>query len=486
MKNQKFSLWITLAALLSMGIFLLSAYLQYGFGYPLDDAWIHQTYARNLAKLGEWSFIPGIPSSGNTSPLWSVLLSFGYFISDTNYFWTFILGWISLSLTGIFGEKIFQSLFPDVNLNLPLAGLFLVFEWHIVWAAISGMETILLMAFVVMVYWVILRSKNWEILGLLIGAGVWIRPDAITLLGPALLVAWLYSTSWKNKILLCCRIAGSFLILFLPYLIFNQFISNSLWPNTFYAKQAEYSVLLETPLFLRIIKLASLPLIGAGILLLPGIFFFIRNALENRNWTGLCMLVWWSGYTLIYALRLPVTYQHGRYLMPAMPVLFLSGIAGYHSYIKKRKALSRIRFVFQTSWSLGIVIVLIAFFALGANSFAKDVGIIQTEMVQTAQWANENLPENAVIAAHDIGALGFYGNRYLIDLAGLISPDVIPFIRDENKLAIYLADKKADYLITFPNWYPYLSTLGKKVYSSDGKISPLMGGENMAIFMLRQ
>ncbi|MEZ6074072.1 MAG: hypothetical protein R3C10_28290, partial [Pirellulales bacterium] len=43
-------------------------------GFPLDDSWIHQTYARNLADFGEWSFVPGTPSAGSTAPLYSTLL----------------------------------------------------------------------------------------------------------------------------------------------------------------------------------------------------------------------------------------------------------------------------------------------------------------------------------------------------------------------------------------------------------------------------
>ncbi len=37
-------------------------------GYPLDDAWIHQTYARNLARTGQWAFVPGQVSSASTAP----------------------------------------------------------------------------------------------------------------------------------------------------------------------------------------------------------------------------------------------------------------------------------------------------------------------------------------------------------------------------------------------------------------------------------
>ena len=75
------------------------------------------------------------------------------------------------------------------------AGLLLIFEWHLVWAAGSGMETILsaIIALAVLM-WVILLEQQyidgkyagwwqWLCLGFLIGVSVWIRPDGITLLG---------------------------------------------------------------------------------------------------------------------------------------------------------------------------------------------------------------------------------------------------------------------------------------------------------------
>mgnify|MGYP000433304428 FL=1 len=53
-------------------------YLAVGGGsFPLDDSWIHQTYARNLALYGEWAFTPGIASTASTSPLYTVVLAVG-------------------------------------------------------------------------------------------------------------------------------------------------------------------------------------------------------------------------------------------------------------------------------------------------------------------------------------------------------------------------------------------------------------------------
>ena len=69
--------WLPLS-LISLIVYLgVSAAGGYS-GFPLDDAWIHQTYARNLGTLGQFAFRPGQSSAGSTAPLWSGLLALGY------------------------------------------------------------------------------------------------------------------------------------------------------------------------------------------------------------------------------------------------------------------------------------------------------------------------------------------------------------------------------------------------------------------------
>ncbi len=76
--SQRDLLIIALAVILIAVIYLLASQFTYAIGFPLDDSWIHQTYARNLAQNGEWAFRPGIPSAGSTAPLWSALLALGF------------------------------------------------------------------------------------------------------------------------------------------------------------------------------------------------------------------------------------------------------------------------------------------------------------------------------------------------------------------------------------------------------------------------
>jgi hypothetical protein len=475
---------LVLASGLSAVLYLLASARLFTIGFPLDDAWIHQTYARNLVELGQWDYIPGQVSAGSTAPLWTLLLSIGYLFSHSPpYFWTYLLGTISLLGAALAGEFIFRQLDGSLKKALPLAGLFLATEWHLIWGAVSGMETILFAFLILAAFASMIRSKpNYPLTGILIGLSCWVRPDGLTLLGPALFLILIGSADWKQKIRSGLVVLGGFAILFGAYLGFNYSLGSSILPNTFYAKQAEYISMQQTPLLQRLASLASLPAIGAGSLLIPGLAVACWRSIRERDWRIIALLFWWLGYTAIYALRLPVTYQHGRYLIPAMPVIFLIGMAGTGRILAIRYSVNRPGWAFGRLTLITLVAVQLIFTCKGAFAYAEDVAIIETEMVATAEWLNRNTEPDALIAVHDIGAIGYFSQRPLLDLAGLVSPEVIPFIRDEVQLAEFLDQEQAEYLVTFPEWYPYLVGRAQPVFITGGNFAPQAGGENMRVY----
>lgn len=480
----RFKPYLLLAFLsaLSLSGYLLVSHFLCRIGFPLDDAWIHQTYARNLALNGEWAFVSGQPSAGSTSPLWSGLLALGHLLGLAPYGWTYLLGWATLAATGVVGMRAFMRLCPARSGSALWVGSFLVLEWHLVWAAGSGMETLFFALLVLLTLTYLIREAgNWLILGVLIGLSVWVRPDGITLLGPAFLTLFFSERTWKSRFLGTVKLGCGALLLVIPYLAFNYVLSGGLWPNTFFAKQAEYAVHRQLPLWRRILDQTILPLVGAGAVLAPGFVLFLHRSFRRRAWAILAGGAWLLGYFLLYALRLPVTYQHGRYVIPAMPVYFLWALAGMACWIQLSTPTLWKR-VIDRAWLGSVALLLIAFWLLGARAYALDVAIIESEMVATAHWIADNTEPDSLVAAHDIGALGYFGGRQLLDLAGLVSPQVIHFIRDEIHLETFLNDQRADYLMTFPGWYPHLVDRGYLIFSTMGKVSPALGGENMAVY----
>jgi hypothetical protein len=478
--------YITAASLAFMAVYLLFSAFRSGMGFPLDDAWIHQTYARNLGTQHRWFYFPGNTTSGSTAPLWTLLLALGYLINIPYFLWTFCLGGVCLIGLGITAYELGGNLIKQNRWMPFLLGLFLVGEWHMVWAALSGMETLALAGLIMGIFLLLSRDViHWGVVGICLGVSVWLRPDAITLLGPAGLVLVSLPQSWRKKVENALKLAAGISIPLVAYFLFNQMLSGSLMPNTFYAKQSEYAALLSQPWVVRFVQLALQPAVGAGVILLPGWFYLFWKSIKERLWLPLGMFLWWLGYTIIYSSLLPVAYQHGRYEMPAMPVFLFLGSWGSLEYIVKfwRKRYWR---VVMKAVPASILIIWLAFIIIGAGAYSDDVGVIQSEMVKTAQWIAKNTPENTLVAAHDIGALGYWGNRSIIDLAGLVSPEVVPFIRDEAKLAQYLDSQHADILMTFPKWYLSLQNGKNIIYQSDDAFTKKETGENMTVYSWRK
>ncbi len=470
------------AVFLIAGIYLLTSYFTYTIGFPLDDSWIHQTYARNLALHGEWAFRQGIPSAGSTSPLWSALLAIGYLLHLSPYIWTYFLGALILFALAVLCEWAVRRMIESYHPQIPWAGIFIALEWHLVWAGMSGMET-LLHGLVVTTVLVMLMTNTprYLTLGLLTGLAAWVRPDGLTLLGPVLLTILLTKQDARSRLTAIVRYLLGFGSLFVPYLLFNLVIGGTPMPNTFYAKQAEYASWQLLPITDRLGQMFLQLLVGPSLVLLPGIIGWLVYSIKKQMWGSLASMIWCAGYLWIYISRLPV-YQHGRYIMPAMPVFFLFGLLAF-AIFDAGKMFARYHWVAQAVWRASALMFMAGFIILGARSYAQDVAVIESEMVVAAKWISENIPDDALVAAHDIGALGYFDQHELIDLAGLVSPDVIPFIRDEVQLAGYLDQQGAGYVVAFPEFYSLMLENREVIFVTNSPITLTFGQKNMAVYL---
>ena len=470
---------IALAALAAVLFYLITSELIFRIGFPLDDSWIHMTYARNLAEHGEWAFRLGERSAGSTAPLWTVLLSIGFLIGLAPYVWTYLLGWATLTLLGVYAERLARTLIPSYTSRLPWAGLFFVFAWHLTWAAVSGMETLLHSLIILVVLGSLINgSHRYSTLGLLTGLSVWVRPDGLTLLGPILFVAVLSERTWRLRGEAILKTLIGFGSLFLPYLLFNLAFSGNPMPNTFYAKQAEFAPFWLTQTFMARVRNYLWPILASPfVILLPAAFLWLGKKISAWNWGASASLVWFFGYIAIYFSRLPA-YQHGRYIIPALPIMYLWGILGLLELISSPRLDKRLGFLWQTA----TIVLCLAFELIGARQNAYDIFWIESEMVTTAQWIQQNIPPDARLAVHDIGALGFYVPNPLVDMAGLITPDVVPFIRDQTRLAAYLNKESVDYLVSFPSLYPQLTSQKQSLFEAGLKLDAIHFDENMHVY----
>lgn len=481
--NGRIDPWMILAvaALIAVLFYVIVSAVIFRVGFPLDDTWIHLTYARNLAEHGEWAFRLGERSAGSTAPLWTVLLSIGFLIGLAPYVWTYLLGWVLLTLLAVCAEKTAQKLVPSYASRIPWVGLFFVFAWHLTWSAVSGMETLLhaLLIFIVLSA-LIGRSRRYLTLGLLVGLSIWVRPDGLTLLGPVLFAALFSEKTWHLRGEALWKTLLGFGSLFFPYLLFNLALSDNPLPNTFYAKQAEYGYWPLTPFDERITDYLWPFLASPFLVLIPAALVWLVKRVRDWNWGVIAGLIWFFGYIGIYFMRMPA-YQHGRYIIPALPIMYLWGILGLLELVASQGMNKRLAFL----WQVTLVMLTVAFTLIGAQQNAQDIYWIESEMVATAKWVKENIPSDARLAVHDIGALGYYVENPLVDMAGLISPEVVPFIRNQGQLAEYLDARSVDFLIAFPGLYPKLTSQRESLFEAGREAGPIHFDDNMHVFRWR-
>jgi len=57
---------------------------------------------------------------------------------------------------------------------------------------------------------------------------------------------------------------------------------------------------------------------------------------------------------------------------------------------------------------------------------------LERSLVQWGRWFGEHAPSDAAIATPDIGAIGYFSGLRVVDLAGLVTPQIVPLLERES------------------------------------------------------
>lgn len=473
-----------------------------GAGFALDDSWIHQVFARNLAETGQWAFIPGQPTAASTSPLYTLLLAIGYLIGMDYRLWALLLGALALAGCAVVGARMAERLQPQLPYAGLLAGLALLLNWHLIWAGASGMETMLFSMFTL-----VLIALAWRELdaaphagpavlrGLVFGAAAALttlsRPEGVGLAGLAGLALLLARPQGLRPLLWWSGgAAAGFFVLLTPYLLLNFQLTGGLLPDTAAAKQAQHAVMLATPYPQRLFSLLLPLLPGALVLLLPGLFYTLwdKRRAGRSLFLYALLLLWPLALLMLYAARLPASYQHGRYVIPALPALFVAGAVGLLALVVRGRGQMLSRVLTRSLLFAAVGLLLVFALGIGPDVFRTDVAIINEEMVAMALWIGENIPQDELLAIHDIGAVGFFAPREeLLDIAGLVTPEVIPLLWNPEGLWALMEGRGARYLVAFPDQIPGRDINDPRLcllHTTNAPTARQAGGENMSIYSL--
>lgn len=418
-------------------------------GAPLDDTWIHFQYARNLAHGHGFSYNPGQPTPGSTAPLWTVLLAGPARISAELMPTALALSaafWLAtVLLTAGWARRLTSGYGPAF-----VAGAGVALNGRMAWAALSGMEATAFAALSVAAVWAFTR-RGWRWwVGLLFGLAGQLRPEGHALFALAALLAWLQldDRPLAERVRLFLLPVVAYGVVAAPYAVFSLSTTGLPLPNTFYAKST-------TELFFSVRTLRETLALHAqdnlpALLLVPlGWWLLWRHSRLSAAWL--------VALPLLTALIVDQVWHHGRYTLPLVPFQMLAAALG----------LFLVQLRVPRRWSAATTGVLALVVLAGgavrlpywAQMLGNNVREIEEIDVALGRWLADNTPPNAVIAVDDIGAIGYLSQRRIIDLHGLISPEMWPVIRDEpfgrprnEALARLLSAAPPDYLAVFPVW----------------------------------
>ncbi len=247
------------------------------------------------------------------------------------------------------------------------------------------------------------------------------------------------------------------------YFIFNYLLSGSILPNTYKAK-LEYYQNMDRANFLKedVLKyFTGSEFVLIWIPFLFAVFEIIKSLFKKDRNTYLVYLLFIVGLIAVYYIKLPFAHRFGRYLMPVIPFYILLAVSGvkiiidfiFKNISKSSSALPNIIFI----------LYVIAAFAIFINHNSKNLDEYTVlckyhndRHVAAGKWIKQNTNESDIVTTHDIGAIAFYGERKIIDMAGLVTPQLIDHINDRlysEYINDYLAKNKVDYVITLRNWF---------------------------------
>jgi hypothetical protein len=277
-------------------------------------------------------------------------------------------------------------------------------------------------------------------------------------------------------------------IVLAPYLIFNLRVTGGLLPNTAAAKRAEGAYYLAQSYLWRVQNLLTPLAAGGQLLLLPGmIAYAILLPHKRSSILHALLIIWPAALILLYAATLPLEIQHGRYLMPSLPGAIIAGVVGTGWLLQRtRTSLIGRVLVRAVAASAALVFVLFAL-VLGLQAYVQDVAIVNQEMVASALWIKTNLSPDDLLVVHDIGAVGYFAPRPVLDIGGLISPEVVPLIHDPNAVWNLIHERGGKYLMALDTQIPGGDIHDPHlcpIFITGGTAAPRAGSSNMTTYLL--
>ncbi len=463
-------------------------------GLTLDDSWIHLQFARTIYEGTPWEYSPGYPSTGSTSPLWSLILSslFVFTRDPVQLVWgVYVISSIFyIACTFIVGRLLWGYTQRDYVAIIGMIGFVMV--PRNTWLMLSGMETPLFMFILLLAVFLLERDGvRFDIaLGVICGLAFLSRPEGILLIVVCVPLRFLIAVTQRKVSL---QRIGSFLLMgviavlvVMPWILHCLSVTGLPLPDTFYAKvhvPTEEEIAVWN--FWWNYFIFQMPHILIGAIL--GIVLVAKKA-------PYCWILAVS-LTILYRMTLPYLslINNARYLVPIFDLLMIAAVGGLATLMERLiKYRPEVKKELSIEMLVGIVLILLLIvpivesYMYQADLYGNAVKNINEQQVAIGKWLYENTPEDAVLAIHDAGAIRFFSNRTVIDLAGLVSPDIIHGNMSSLQTLIYLRDHGCEYFVFFNElmrwWLQLMPGAVTTLYTVHLEDNVISGRDTMSVY----
>lgn len=442
--------WIVGFVAVFATLFVISPALVRG-GFPLDDGWISQVMARNLATTGVWGFEPGLASSGATSILWTLVLAINHLLFQTDP--ALFAGIINTLLVAGTCIALYYILIHD-GLARPAAAMLALLPslfGNTLWLAATGLETVLFVFLSTAAILLWSRGSKWA--GAAAGLVALTRPEGAGL--AILLTAFSLANVDNRKFRAIASIAGPTALATLITIVLSTATNGGLLPTTLEGRRWLYGIQGPPSIeqILAFARLWTFQLLDCGLgrsgmwpklALIPGLFGIW---VAIRRMSTLRLLVLWAiAINLLYLVVLPDAGHGGRYqplnllLAPLMAAL---GLAASLRWSQRR--FPRAITLFPIVASILVATATVPTLPSWKSVTRLGVEHVGRTHIRLAEWIRDNLPPETRVAAFDIGALGYFSQHPILDLGGLIDRNYLPFLQ-QGRVTEYIAKSRTHYI----------------------------------------
>ena len=478
----------------------------------LDDSFIHFQYARAIAEFHPFRYQAGMPAtSGATSVLWPLVLAPFWLIGfrGTAILWP---AWL-------FGFGAFGLLANETfHLAKPLAGkwggvgaaLMVLCFSAFAWCAASGMEV---MPFA----WLLARCARrasewredpafrtrkhaWELVALAFATSL-MRPEgALAALAIAAVLAIFQGPhrGHRERLFAIPALLATFATPYVLWLFTGSARSNTataklLVGNPYYVGSAltgavgeNLKILFKKLLNGQVWSTEFLPTNAMPVAIMSLVAIGVAGFLRRRLFR--------AGFVLAIALGMMIPcfyvtflWNRLRYLWP-FATGWIIGLACFAAVLGDVATLIHPRAKMGVPMLLGLFAgAFLIRLDWVMDDVANSASGIDRQHVKLGRWAKDALPQSALVAVNDTGAIAYFSDKRTFDIVGLTTNGEAKYwvAGTASRLEHYERMKKQDlptHFIVYPDWMGTDAFFGKELMSATVTDSTILGGQSMRAY----